>query len=61
VILAGSSTRELLEKNYASVVKAGETDAKYAIPFENHRTIWIYRGRKNVTLQEIWPRLKLWI
>jgi hypothetical protein len=61
VIIAGSSTRELLEKNYSSVVKAGETDARYAIPFENHRTIWIYRGGKNGTLQDLWPKLKLWI
>ena len=61
VIIAGSSTRELLAKNYTSVVAAGETDAKYAIPFENHRTIWIYRGQKNGTLRDVWPQLKLWI
>jgi len=61
VIIAGSSTRELLAKNYTSVVAAGETDAKYAIPFEYHRTIWIYRGQKNGTLRDVWPQLKLWI
>jgi hypothetical protein len=61
VIIAGSSTRELLAKNYTSVEQAGETNANYAIPFENHRAIWIYRGRKNLTLQDLWPQLKLWI
>lgn len=61
VIIAGQGTRERLAKNYKSVVAAGETYADYAIPFENHRTIWIYRGRKSGTLQDDWPELKLWI
>jgi Dolichyl-phosphate-mannose-protein mannosyltransferase len=61
VIMAGQGTRELLAKNYTSVVQAGETYANHAIPFENHRAIWIYRGRKNLTLQDLWPQLKLWI
>ena len=63
LIMAGSSTREKLAPNYTSVVEAGETNAPYAIPMENHRTIWLYRGRKpgTLTLQQIWPQLKLWI
>lgn len=63
LIMAGSSAREKLAPNYTSVEKVGETSAPYAIPFENHRTIWLYRGRKPgaPTLQEIWPSLKLWI
>ncbi|MGA2810541.1 MAG: hypothetical protein ABSG16_04020 [Candidatus Acidiferrum sp.] len=62
VVIAGSSTRELLARNYSRIEKAGENDARYAIPFENHRTIWIYRGRKTgTTLEDVWPQLKLWI
>jgi hypothetical protein len=63
LIMAGSSTREKLAPNYTSVEKVGETNAPYAIPVENHRTIWLYRGRKpgTPTLQQVWPQLKLWI
>jgi hypothetical protein len=61
VIIAGSSTRERLAKNYSSVVPAGETNSKYAMPFENHRTIYIYRGRKSGALQQEWSDLKLWL
>jgi hypothetical protein len=42
-------------------VPAGETNSKYAMPFENHRTIYIYRGRKSGTLQQDWSDLKLWL
>ena len=36
--------RETLQKMFASVVQAGETYQQYAIPYENHRSIWIVRG-----------------
>jgi hypothetical protein len=61
VIIAGQGTREKLAAHYSSVEKAGETYANYAIPFENHRAIYLYRGRRSGTLQDDWPELKLWI
>jgi hypothetical protein len=61
VVIAGRGTRDILSPNYTSVQEAGETYAPYAIPFENHRTIYIYRGHKGASLQELWPQLKLWI
>lgn len=54
-------TRETLEKSYSSVVLAGETYHPLAMPYENHRPIWICRGPKYGTLVEVWPRLKNWI
>lgn len=45
---------------YSSVVKAGETYQQYAIPYENHRPIWILRGPAYANLQEVWPQLKRW-
>jgi hypothetical protein len=61
IIAVGGTTRDVLERTYSNVEQAGETYAKYAIPFENHKPIWICRGRKNGTLQDAWPWLKRWI
>ena len=54
-------TRQELESNYSSLTLAGETYHPYAIPFENHRQIWICRGPKYGTLQQAWYRTKNWI
>jgi hypothetical protein len=53
--------RERLEALFSDVVQAGETDQPYAIPYENHLAIWIARGAKFGTLQDLWPSLKKWI
>jgi hypothetical protein len=52
---------ETLEKMFTSVVQAGETYQQYAIPYENHRSIWIVRGPKFGTLEQVWPKFKAWI
>ena len=53
--------RERLETLFTSVIRAGETYQQYAIPYENHRVIWICRGSKFGTLQQVWPKVKKWI
>jgi Dolichyl-phosphate-mannose-protein mannosyltransferase len=60
LIVIGNN-RETLEKMFASVVQAGETYQQYAIPYENHRSIWIVRGPKFGTLEQVWPKFKAWI
>ncbi len=52
--------KETLEKLFASVQYAGETYQQYAIPFENHRPIWICRGPKFGNMQDLWPKVKFW-
>lgn len=42
---------------YAEVVAAGETFHPYAMPYENHRTIWICRKPKT-DLHSVWARVK---
>jgi len=54
-------TREQLRQQYETVIEEGEIYHPYAMPFENHRGIWIVRGPKYGSLQEAWPTLKLWI
>jgi hypothetical protein len=53
--------REWLETLYSSVIQAGETYQEYAMPFENHRPIWIARQPKFASLHDIWPGMKLWM
>jgi hypothetical protein len=53
--------RERLEELFTQVEKTGETDHPYAIPYENHLGIWIVRGPKFGSLQELWPQLKHWM
>lgn len=60
MIIIGKS-RATLEREFQSVVQAGETYQQYAIPYENHLSVWIVRGPKFGTLQQIWPRVKHWI
>lgn len=54
-------TREWLEKYFLDVTQAGETYQKYAIPFENHRPIWVARGPKFRAFHDIWNDFKAWI
>jgi hypothetical protein len=60
VLIAVGEDREDLEKVYESVVAAGETDAPYAMPYENHVTIYVCRGAKR-NLEGIWPSTKEFI
>jgi hypothetical protein len=55
------NNRETLEKMFTGVVQAGETYQQYAIPYENHRSIWIVREPKFGTLEQVWPKFKAWI
>lgn len=57
LIEIGTSRNELL-KLFRSVLQVGETYQEHAIPFENHRPIWIVRGPKFGTLQDLWPKIK---
>jgi 4-amino-4-deoxy-L-arabinose transferase-like glycosyltransferase len=59
LIVVGGS-HELLDPLFVSVTQAGELYQQYAMPFENHRPIWIVHGVKQGTLRDIWPKLKLW-
>jgi Dolichyl-phosphate-mannose-protein mannosyltransferase len=54
-------TRDHLRLKFETVIEEGETFHPYAMPFENHRRIWLVRGPKFGTLQELWPSLKKWI
>lgn len=54
------NNRERLEQLFNDVRQAGETNHPLAIPYENHRPIWIVRGPKFGTLQDLWPKLKGW-
>ncbi|MGB2626866.1 MAG: glycosyltransferase family 39 protein [Candidatus Acidiferrum sp.] len=54
-------TREQLRQQYETVIEMGELYHPYAMPFENHREIWIVHGPKYGTLQDAWPAFKLWI
>ena len=54
-------TREQLRQQYETVIEMGELYHPYAMPFENHREIWIVHGPKYGTLQDAWPSFKLWM
>jgi hypothetical protein len=54
-------TKEQLSGSYDSVTYGGETYHPYAMPFENHRQIWICRAPKYTSLKDAWPRLKIWM
>jgi len=54
-------TREQLRQQYETVIEMGELYHPYAMPFENHREIWIVHGPKYGTLQEAWPAFKIWL
>lgn len=54
-------TREQLRQQYETVIEMGEVYHPYAMPFENHREIWIVHGPKYGTLESAWPTFKLWM
>jgi len=60
MVILGRS-KEQLDGSYSSLTLAGETYHPFAIPFENHRQIWICRSPKYGTLQQVWPRTKNWM
>jgi hypothetical protein len=51
---------EDLRRGYSSVDHAGTTYAKYAMPFENGRQIFICKGMRT-TFQKLWPGEKFYI
>jgi hypothetical protein len=53
-------TREQLRQKYETVIEEGEIYHPYAMPFENHRGIWIVHQPKYGSLQQAWPTFKLW-
>jgi len=57
MVILGRS-KEQLDGSYSSLTLAGETYHPFAIPFENHRQIWICRSPKYGTLQQVWPAQK---
>jgi hypothetical protein len=46
---------------YDSVTQVAETTQAYAMPYENHRPIFLCRGKKFSSLQDLWPQMKFWI
>ena len=51
----------VLDGKYDSVIQAAETTQSYAMPYEYHRPIFLCRGKKFSSLQDLWPQLKFWI
>ena len=60
-LIVVGQTREQLRQKYETVIEEGEMYHPYAMPFENHRGIWIVRKPKYGSLQEAWPGFKKWI
>jgi len=60
VIVIGDR-REVLESVFEHVEQVGATYARYAIPYENNRPVWLCRGFKLGSIQQFWPRVKKWI
>jgi len=51
----------VFDGKYDSVVQTAETTQPYAMPYEYHRPIFLCRGKKFSSLQDLWPQLKFWI
>ena len=64
IIIGGSRTLEDnltdLRRRYSFVEPAGVTNAKYSMPYENGRMIFICKGM-NTTFQQLWPRERFYI
>jgi hypothetical protein len=64
IIVGGSRTLadnlNDLNRRYTHVELAGTTHAKYAMPFENGRLIFLCKGM-NTTFQKLWPGEKFYI
>ena len=56
IVINGASQAEMLE-NYRSATVAGHMHSGYAMPYEDRRTIWLARGRRQ-NLTADWPELK---
>jgi hypothetical protein len=52
--------REILEKLFDHVEQVAVVHHDYAIPYENDRPVHLCRGLHG-SLQELWPKLKVWI
>jgi hypothetical protein len=64
IIVGGSRTLQDnlndLNRRYTHVEHAGTTNAKYAMPFENGRLIFLCKGM-NTTFQQLWPGERFYI
>jgi len=60
LIVVGKS-REWVENYFSRFNQAGEMYHQYAMPYENHRPIWIVREPKFARIEEVWPKWKLWM
>jgi hypothetical protein len=60
VLIAIGGKRADLERTYVDVRQVDETFDPYAMPYENHRPIWICRGLKK-PLHDVWPETKHYI
>ncbi len=56
IVINGASQGEMLE-SYRSAIVAGHMHSAYAMPYEDRRTIWLARGRKQ-NLTGDWANLK---
>ena len=54
------NSRKNLDLLFGSVVQMGETYHEYAISYENHQPIWIVREPRFGTLQDLWPKIKVY-
>lgn len=52
--------REVLETEFEYVEQVGMVHHDYAVPYENDKPVFLVRGPKFGTLQDIWPKLKKW-
>ena len=59
VIVLGEHQRETLEKYFTSVEAVAEVGHPYAMASQ-HFEVYLCRGPKGRTLQQIWPELKHW-
>jgi 4-amino-4-deoxy-L-arabinose transferase-like glycosyltransferase len=60
VVISVSEEREDLEKTYDDCRQVDETDAPWAMPYEDHQPIFICRKPKR-SVQSIWPETKTYI
>lgn len=56
MIVIGGDLKQMQDL-FASVTQVGETDAPYAMPYENHQPIYVLRGLKE-PMAVLWPSLK---
>jgi len=59
VIVLGAHQRERLERHFSSVEAVASVGHPYAMA-DQHFQVYLCRGLKGKTLQELWPELKNW-